>query len=50
MVPTLIAGIYGMNFDRMPELRLPYGYPLILGVMALAVIVAVTFFRRRGWF
>ncbi|HEX7196825.1 MAG TPA: magnesium/cobalt transporter CorA [Candidatus Limnocylindria bacterium] len=50
MVPTLIAGIYGMNFERMPELALPYGYPLALGVMVLAVIVGVTFFRRRGWF
>ncbi len=50
MVPTLIAGIYGMNFDAMPELALPYGYPLVLGVMVLTVVVAVTFFRRRGWF
>jgi len=50
MVPTLIAGIYGMNFDLMPELRWPFGYPLALGLMALAVAVAVTFFRRRGWF
>jgi len=49
MVPTLIAGIYGMNFDLMPELRWPFGYPLALGMMALAVVVAVTFFRRRGW-
>ena len=30
MVPTLIAGIYGMNFDQMPELRWAYGYPLAL--------------------
>ncbi|MGH2401588.1 MAG: magnesium transporter CorA family protein [Candidatus Limnocylindria bacterium] len=50
MVPTLIAGIYGMNFDRMPELELPFGYPLALGIMVLTVVVAVTFFRRRGWF
>ena len=50
MVPTLIAGIYGMNFDVMPELRWPFGYPLALVLMALAVVVAVAFFRRRGWF
>jgi len=50
MVPTLIAGIYGMNFDRMPELTWPFGYPFALGLMALAVVVAVTFFRRRDWF
>ena len=50
MVPTLIAGIYGMNFDYMPELSWPLGYPLALGLMALAVGVATVFFRRRGWF
>ena len=50
MVPTLIAGIYGMNFDRMPELRWPFGYPFALGLMAVAIVVAVTWFRRRGWF
>ena len=50
MVPTLIAGVYGMNFDVMPELDWPLGYPLALGLMALAVAVAVTYFRRKGWF
>jgi magnesium transporter len=50
MVPTLIAGVYGMNFDRMPELSWPLGYPMALGLMALAVGVATVFFRRRGWF
>ena len=50
MVPTLIAGVYGMNFDHMPELSWPLGYPMALGIMALAVVVSVTFFRRRGWF
>ena len=50
MVPTLIAGIYGMNFDLMPELRWPIGYPLALAVMATAVVVSVTYFRRKGWF
>ena len=50
MVPTLIAGIYGMNFDLMPELRWPFGYPLALAVMAAAVVISVTYFRRKGWF
>jgi magnesium transporter len=50
MVPTLIAGIYGMNFDRMPELRWPLGYPFALALMALAATAAIVFFRRRGWF
>jgi magnesium transporter len=50
MVPTLIAGVYGMNFDRMPELQWPLGYPFALGLMLVSVTIAVTFFRRRGWF
>nr|MBA2263664.1 magnesium and cobalt transport protein CorA [Chloroflexota bacterium] len=50
MVPTLIAGIYGMNFDRMPELDWPLGYPFALGLMALAVVAAVAWFRSRNWF
>ena len=50
MVPTLIAGIYGMNFEYMPELSWPYGYAFALALMAGAAIVAVTWFRRNGWF
>jgi len=50
MVPTLIAGIYGMNFDHMPELSWLLGYPMALGIMALVVSVATIFFRRKGWF
>ena len=50
MVPTLIAGIYGMNFEYMPERTWPFGYPLALGLMILTVVIAITFFRRRGWF
>ena len=50
MVPTLIAGIYGMNFVNMPELEWPLGYAWALGLMATAVIVAVSWFRRNGWF
>jgi magnesium transporter len=50
MVPTLIAGVYGMNFKYMPELSWPLGYAFALALMAGAVIVAVTWFRRNGWF
>lgn len=44
-VPTMLAGIYGMNFDHMPELKMPYGYPLALGVMA--ALDAYIFYRLR---
>jgi len=46
---TLLAGIYGMNFQNMPELGWKYGYFTVLGIMALVVIVLVTVFKRRKW-
>ncbi|HPR86879.1 MAG TPA: CorA family divalent cation transporter [bacterium] len=46
---TFIVGIYGMNFDFMPELRHPLGYPIILLVMFLVVIAVFVWFRRKGW-
>jgi len=48
-VPTMMAGIYGMNFEYMPELDWTFGYPLALGVMAVACISLYRFFRRIGW-
>ena len=48
-VPTAIAGIYGMNFDHMPELRWTFGYPLILGVIATVCLYLYWRFRRAGW-
>ena len=48
-VPTMIAGIYGMNFQHMPELTWTLGYPLALGVMAAACLVLYRAFRRNGW-
>ncbi|MDQ3689931.1 MAG: hypothetical protein M3406_07865 [Chloroflexota bacterium] len=48
MVPTLIAGIYGMNFVLMPELDWVLGYPFALVLMVLAVVLAITIFRNRG--
>jgi magnesium transporter len=50
MVPTLIAGIYGMNFHFMPELSWPLGYPLVVGLMLLTMAGAALFFRARDWF
>lgn len=48
-VPTLIAGIYGMNFDNMPELHSQYGYFYVLGVIVLIVAALWWFFRKRNW-
>jgi magnesium transporter len=48
-VPTMIAGIYGMNFDHMPELGWTFGYPLALLVMGAACLVLYRAFRRNGW-
>jgi magnesium transporter len=49
LLPTAIAGIYGMNFDHMPELRWRYGYFLVLGLIATACVVLHRLFRRNGW-
>ncbi len=46
---TLLAGIWGMNFEIMPELGIPFGYPLALGLMALVGSGMYLFFRRGGW-
>jgi magnesium transporter len=48
-VPTMIAGIYGMNFAVMPELQWEYGYYLALAAMALASVGLFVGFRRSGW-
>jgi magnesium transporter len=48
-VPTMIAGIYGMNFDVMPELKWAWGYPLIMGVMVGACGFLYWQFKRSGW-
>lgn len=44
---TFIAGVYGMNFDHMPELRWPYGYFAVLGLMAFLALVIFVWFKRR---
>jgi magnesium transporter len=48
-VPTAIAGIYGMNFEHMPELHWRYGYPLVLLVTLLICVGLHRGFRRNGW-
>ena len=48
-VPTMVAGIYGMNFTQMPELHWAYGYPVALGIMAVACFGLYVAFRRSGW-
>ncbi|MCS6786236.1 MAG: magnesium/cobalt transporter CorA [Thiobacillaceae bacterium] len=47
--PTLIASIYGMNFEYMPELSQPWGYPMSLALMVVSVVVPFWYFRRKGW-
>ena len=46
---TVITGIYGMNFDNMPELHWHYGYYMVLGMMAAIIISLLVFFWRRKW-
>jgi magnesium transporter len=48
-VPTMVAGIYGMNFEQMPELRSAAGYPIVLAGMAAICIFLYRRFRRAGW-
>ncbi|HLW31764.1 MAG TPA: magnesium/cobalt transporter CorA [Aequorivita sp.] len=47
---TFLAGIYGMNFDNMPELHLKHGYFYLLGIMAVVIIGMVWYFKRKRWF
>jgi magnesium transporter len=47
--PTLVAGVYGMNFQHMPELEWAAGYPMALGLMLAAAILPFAIFRWRGW-
>jgi magnesium transporter len=47
---TFIVGVYGMNFDVMPELRWKYGYPFVWGIMLMVVLGMLGFFRHKKWF
>jgi magnesium transporter len=44
-----VTGLYGMNFDVMPELHWPLGYPMALGMMVLAGFVMWVIFKRKNW-
>ncbi|MHC4450068.1 MAG: magnesium transporter CorA family protein [Planctomycetota bacterium] len=46
---TLVAGIYGMNFEAMPELRIPFAYPITIGGMIVIAVGMLVWFKRRGW-
>jgi magnesium transporter len=47
--PSLVAGIYGMNFTHMPELDWPFGYPMAVGLMVLAALLLYAVFKKRNW-
>jgi magnesium transporter len=47
--PTLVASIYGMNFEVMPELGWQFGYPMAIGAMILSAVVPYLYFKSRGW-
>ncbi|MFF5102366.1 magnesium and cobalt transport protein CorA [Streptomyces sp. NPDC000134] len=48
-VPTMVCGVYGMNFEHMPELGWRYGYALVIGLITVACAVLYRGFRRNGW-
>ena len=47
---TFLAGIYGMNFEHIPELKFKYGYFILLGIMILVTVASVWYFKRKKWF
>ena len=47
---TFIVGVYGMNFENMPELKNPYGYYIVIAEMFSIVIGMVYYFKKRNWF
>jgi magnesium transporter len=49
MPPTLLASIWGMNFEHMPELRSTVGYPFAICVMLVSALIPLIYFRKKGW-
>ncbi|UVJ38467.1 magnesium/cobalt transporter CorA [Arthrobacter sp. CJ23] len=47
--PSIVAGVYGMNFDHMPELHWAFGYPMAMGLMFGAALLMYVIFKRKGW-
>ncbi|MFZ0626154.1 MAG: magnesium and cobalt transport protein CorA [Acidimicrobiia bacterium] len=48
-IPTLLAGIWGMNFEHMPEISAIWGYPVALGLMAVICVLLYNLFKKSGW-
>ncbi|MER5401801.1 magnesium and cobalt transport protein CorA [Streptomyces sp. NPDC002599] len=48
-VPTMVCGVYGMNFDNMPELHWRFGYPIVIGAISVGCFILYRGFRRNGW-
>ncbi len=48
-VPTMVVGVYGMNFENMPELKWKYGYPLVISAVIVACLILYRIFRRNRW-
>ncbi len=48
-IPTMVAGVYGMNFAHMPELRWVWSYPALVSLPAVAEVLVYRLFKRRGW-
>jgi magnesium transporter len=46
---SFLAGVYGMNFENMPELRSPWAYPILLSVMVATGAGILLYYRRKGW-
>ena len=49
LVPTFLVGVYGQNFDHMPELHWRFGYAYSWGLIVVTTIVQLVFFRRKRW-
>jgi magnesium transporter len=47
--PTLVASVYGMNFEFMPELKWAFGYPFALLLMVISAVLPYLYFKRKGW-
>jgi magnesium transporter len=47
---SFFAGVYGMNFEHMPELAVPWAYPALLGFMAAIALGMLGYFKHKGWF
>ena len=49
-IPTMLSGVYGMNFEFMPELQWKYGYFLAIGLMLVVAGALIAYFKKRKWF